>query len=534
MPNRSEANRLYEGEGKLLTNYGWVQNTSNLSTVRDTVELVSEDGMNHNALMRAIRNYRIEKGMSLYKWTWDARCRCKAICATGMVVLDRRIDGYILTDLGKELIKSKKSEEIQNGKRVLSDEEIEIFRKGVLTNSPVIRVLALLNESRKSGRGAMSKYDVGAELGFVGDIGFTHYDVEFVVASNKSFNDMEGDSDKWARTIISWLKQVDWVVDGEKINCSGRKLQSYTTKTDVDRVLQYTAKSTIKYIPIEMLCSDHHPFNRLIQRRRASILENLMEVPYMGKSELVNIISSQGIEIDEQQVDFDIINLQQAGISIFKEQSYYRLVDKITLDRPIVVEENENEIERINEIEKQIEEKVTIYNGSIPSRIVADLIRYGYDGRNSSTLFEMTVNSMFKFLGYESEHLGEGKGRVADVISKYRSHLYAKSYGIIIDTKAYEKYNFPAGDVRKMKEYISLHGEQLLEDKIPRHVFAFISMDFTNEESALTEIAKDTAVNGTSITVDTLLKLGEMVTKQEVNIADIYDLYNTNKRFALA
>lgn len=70
MPNTSEANRLYEGEGKLLTNYGWVQNTSNLSTVRDTVELVAEDGMNHNALMRAIRKQRIENGMSLNKWTW--------------------------------------------------------------------------------------------------------------------------------------------------------------------------------------------------------------------------------------------------------------------------------------------------------------------------------------------------------------------------------------------------------------------------------------------------------------------------------
>ena len=127
-----------------------------------------------------------------------------------------------------------------------------------------------------------------------------------------------------------------------------------------------------------------------------------------------------------------------------------------------------------------------------------------------------------------------GKGRVADVIAKYRSHLYAKSYGIIIDAKAYQKYNFPAGDLRKMKEYISLHGEYLLEEKIPRHVFAFISMDFTNEEAALSEVARDTAVNGTAITVDTLLKLGEMVTKQEVNIADIYDWYKTNKRFALA
>ena len=126
-------------------------------------------------------------------------------------------DTVIKTYLGKELIMSTKSERKRYGKRVLSDEEIEIFRKGLLTNPPVIRVLTLLNESRKNGRGAMTKYDVGAELGFVGDIGFTHYDAEFVVASNKSFNDMEGDSDKWARTIISWLKQVGWVVDGKEL-----------------------------------------------------------------------------------------------------------------------------------------------------------------------------------------------------------------------------------------------------------------------------------------------------------------------------
>jgi hypothetical protein len=31
----------YAGQGILMPNYGWVQNTSNLSTVRDTVELVS-------------------------------------------------------------------------------------------------------------------------------------------------------------------------------------------------------------------------------------------------------------------------------------------------------------------------------------------------------------------------------------------------------------------------------------------------------------------------------------------------------------
>ena len=55
-------NGAYSGVGKLMANYGWVQNTSNLSTVRDTVELVSKDGMNHNALMRAIFEHRTELG----------------------------------------------------------------------------------------------------------------------------------------------------------------------------------------------------------------------------------------------------------------------------------------------------------------------------------------------------------------------------------------------------------------------------------------------------------------------------------------
>ena len=77
-------NGAYSSVGKLMANYGWVQNTSNLSTVRDTVELVSKDGMNHNALMRAIFEHRTELGDIKKKWTWDARCRIKAICACGI------------------------------------------------------------------------------------------------------------------------------------------------------------------------------------------------------------------------------------------------------------------------------------------------------------------------------------------------------------------------------------------------------------------------------------------------------------------
>lgn len=194
----------YAGNGKLMKNYGWVQNTSNLSTVRDTVELVPEESINHNELMRRIYAYRTELGNIKKKWTWDARCRIKAICATGMVEIDRDCQGYHLTELGKQLCSAPKSTIMRRGNRELSNEEKELFRKGLLTNPPVIRVLTILNDSRKAAKGPMSKYDVGSQLGFVGDIGFTHFEAEFVARNGKSFNDAEGDADKWARTIISW------------------------------------------------------------------------------------------------------------------------------------------------------------------------------------------------------------------------------------------------------------------------------------------------------------------------------------------
>ena len=55
----------YTGPSKLMDNYGWVQNTSNLSTVRETVDLVPEEGIDHNTLMRSIYFARQEKGEDL-------------------------------------------------------------------------------------------------------------------------------------------------------------------------------------------------------------------------------------------------------------------------------------------------------------------------------------------------------------------------------------------------------------------------------------------------------------------------------------
>ena len=82
-----------------------------------------------------------------------------------------------------------------------------------------------------------------------------------------------------------------------------------------------------------------------------------------------------------------------------------------------------------------------------------------------------------------------------------------------------------------MKEYILLHGKELLQDMIPQHAFAFISMAFNSPDEHLNEIARDTGINGTAIDVFTLLELGSKVMKQELSIAKLYPKFSTNKQF---
>lgn len=519
----------YVGDGSLLPNYGWVQNTSNLSMVRDMVELLGNDPINHNEFMRRVYAYRIGLEPDLAKWTYDARCRARAIVATGMVHLDRAIQGYVITDLGKELVKAPKSNVIRKKNRILTDEEKEIFKRGILSNPPVIQVLTLLNESKRQGK-SLSKYDIGARLGYAGDRGFTHIEAEYVARIGASFNDKEGDADKWARTILSWLQQVGWVVPAEKVEYYGKSLQTYTTTGDVDNILRYDARSIEKYVPQEMLCSDKNPFSSIVQKRRFAILKALQNRNLTPIVDLTTRINQDGMTIDIETVKFELTSLSQAGFQISHDHDVYCMKDNLILD------EQKDAPQKIDAsspdaLEKTIEHYVVEYDDTIPARLVDSLIRYGSTGRDNCAEFEGAVTRFFTFMGYESTQLGQGNGRVADVIARYKDAMMAKSYGLIIDAKAYSKYNFNAPDVRKMKEYIQLHQQELMMEMIPKHAYAFVSMDFVPEENALNEISGDTAVNGTAIDVFTLLKLGAKTSKQEVRISDIYNSFTTNKRY---
>ena len=270
----------------------------------------------------------------------------------------------------------------------------------------------------------------------------------------------------------------------------------------------------------------------IVKNRRITILKVLKARPYIEADDLLAAVLELGADTDAETLSFDILNLQQAGIQIVKEGSLYRLIDKIKLDIPA---QGCSFVKRkVEGIERNIEHYVAVYADSLPPKLVDNLIRYGFDGTNSAALFEAAVERIFSLMGFNAQHLGQGYGRVADVIARYCGPVYAKSYGIIIDAKAYEKYTFPANDIRKMKEYICLHGQELMKDSIPNHAFAFVSMAFSEPDRHLEEIAHDTAVNGTAIDVFTLLELGSKVAKNELAISNLYPKFITNKLFSCA
>jgi hypothetical protein len=345
-----------------------------------------------------------------------------------------------------------------------------------------------------------------------------------------SFNDKEGDADKWARTILSWLSQVNWVYSDSQKSIAGRTLKLYKGKAEIENILRYNASRITRNVPCEMFCSDHHSFPKLIQKRRSLILQKLGTASTIN--DLIEYLTENKIQINETDVKFEIINLKKAGFRIDENAGYYKLKDRIDLDLPII-RNVENDAEDI--IGKKIEEFVVKYETTIPEKFVDHLIRFSSDNKKCNE-FESIVYEYFRFLGYETDYYGQGKGRVTDVIAKYRNpNFYSQSYAIIIDAKSTKRsYSFPVADKRKMKEYINTHGPSLLQEQIPKHAFSFVSSNFIQQlNQHLSEIARETHINGCAITVDELLKLGDKVKQQEISITNIYENYTNNSNFSV-
>ena len=465
---------------------------------------------------------------------WPADNFVRWAQALGFIKWDKATDSFSITDAGLALSKSKKK----------SSEEYEIYENAFLSYPPVSRILHLLVEASEDND-SLTKFEIGKNLGFIGEEGFTSisqslFVKEISLASKLEAREIkqnwEGDSDKYARMICSWLTQLKykWVDKTEKIikiNSGDKnfsyKLQAYTiTKKGFEIRKKALGISKFKKIPkivsFEMLSTKAQD-RTYLRTRRSYILSFISKSPHSALK-IKEELQKKGFNETDSTIQDDIRGLENIGLTIkFSKNLYYCSDNIIGLKIP-KLEVAETKKSDILELTEKCRSELV----KIPHDYLV-LIAMGFD-KKQSILYEIkTIELLAEQCKFSGLHLG-GANRPDGII-------YDKDYGVIIDTKSYESgFNVPAPERDKMKRYIdenqmrnSKHNKTKWWENFPKDMreflFLFVSGkfggNFKDQLKILSERTNDTL--GGVISSYALLKIADKVVAGNLNRQDFKD-----------
>lgn len=471
-------------------------------------------------------------------WTSDGYLRWAI--STGLVEYIVRTDTCKITDLGKKLVATKKD----------SAEEKEAFTQALLSYPPVYRVLEILSDHEPR-----TKFEIGSQLGFKGEMGFTSIPQETFVYDYCNANttqerkdikqNEEGDADKYARTIANWLIQMGWVEPQNKditetyfgstntMNLNAWKI----TRAGELAITKSKGNSRNPKIPkivkFEMLATKV-PNADYIRLRRAEILNSLKTDKTL--SSIKQYLHNLGIEETEDVIRDELENFKNIGISINLINNKYRLVDKlIGLEIPTtyttVIKTN------ITELKDKIRSYLHIISHDY--LILVDLAYSDADTKAKKNLdakeFEIkTAKLLTEELDFKGERLGDSNK--PDII------IWYNNCGTIIDNKSYKNgFNLDANCRGEMARYIEENQQRIpgiptnewwnnFDKKVTSFTFLFISSYFKgNFKKGLEYISMMRNVKGAGISVDNLLYLAEDIKSKKTAYADFFTLFNNDE-----
>jgi len=478
----------------------------------------------------------------LSDWASDSFLRWAHLC--GFVKYNGEDDTFEITNDGLDF---SRSEDGSNGEK-------KCLLNAILKYPPVSRILQLL-----SGGEHLSKFEIGSQLGFVGDEGFTSLPQNVLLTSlamtddlsekNKMRSDWDGSSDKYARQICKWLEKLELVRQVEKeykVNIGNKEYteklgQAYMITPDglkAYRRLQGVNKVTkvSKNVFWEMLCpkaTDRY----YIRNRRAYLIKFLSD--YNGAISLEKLqekLKEVKFEESIESIKDDIIGLQNIGLFIKESSNGYALNDDIqNLVIPLnSIGTGKSDTLRLKDFCRDMLKNI--------SHNYLNLIDLAYDPK-SNRQFEMeVVDLLVSECGYKGLHLGGG--RKPDGII-YTDTL-KENYGTIIDTKAYSKgYSLPISQADEMRRYVDENNKRDAKinpnkwwENFPkllnRFNFMFVSSEFNGQfEEKLSNIANTTGINGAAMNVVNLLLFAENIKSEFIGLEQAYDLMTKNSEIKL-
>lgn len=444
-------------------------------------------------------------------------------------------DTFEITESGLEFSNSEK------------EQRDELLENALLSYPPAVRILNLLEDGS-----VKTKFELGRNLGFVGEGGFTSLPQDILVMTlateddvkekNKLRTDTEGSSDKYARMIAKWLVKIGLLKQVVKTVTANIGTETYSENIGQSYIITAKGikalnkakgrskfKKISKNVSWEMLATKGIDRD-YIRTRRAYIIKILSESKNaLSLEEIRERLEVYAISELFTVVKDDIDGLANIGLNIILVNNKYYLDDEI----------NDFIIPRINnganeKSEITLEKDKLRENLDELSHEYLSLIDLSYDNKQNR-LFEMkVVELLIKECKYKGLHLG-GSRKPDGII--YTSDL-EKNYGVIIDTKAYSRgYDLPISQVDEMTRYVNENNQRdntrnpnqwwkNFSNDINEFFFTFIAGEFRgNIDEKLNRITIATNIKGAAIAIISLLKLANEIKAQRMNLENVKEVF---------
>lgn len=475
-----------------------------------------------------------------YQSDWPADSFLRWAISIGFLDYNRNTDSCSLSEIGMRYAVSDDE----------SDEEKEILAEAFLSYPPVCRIMLLLENNEP-----MTKFEIGGQLGFIGEAGFTSVPQRLILQGlsetadakerNKLLSDVEGTSDKYARTICSWLKQLGWVIQVKKdvIATIGDReykdtiAQSYQiTLKGLKAVKHIKGISKFKKVPKrvmwDMLATK--AIDRDYLRNRRTHIINALKSDYRSVEYLKRYLATKGIDEDCSTIKDDINSFSNIGLSVSNRQNEYKITDNIIgLGIPAKIQEKLIVKSDFAVVKDNIRKRLTFLDHKYLL-----LIDLGFDSDSNRDYEIQTAELLTSELNFKGTRLGDT--RKPDVC------VYYGNNGLIIDNKAYAKgYSLPMGQADEMVRYIeenklrqtSINPNQwwdIFDDSVKSFNYAFVSGEFTGGfKDRLKNIYKRTGVSGAAINTINLLLLAEELKSGRLEYPMCFSYFGNNEEIEM-
>lgn len=484
-------------------------------------------------LQAAIKGQRRE-----FIGNWPADNFLRWAHALGFIEYDNNTESFSITEFGLQYTKSNQR----------SPTEKEILSQAFLSYPPVMRVLNLLSDGSH-----LTKFEIGSQLGFVEEDGFTSLPQNILVIDlaqtesaedrRKMLADWDGTSDKYARMIAGWLEDMGWVKKEKKLVkvTLGNEAYEYAIPQSY-RITANGLKARRRGLGIniqkripknvfwEMLATKGKSRNYK-RTRRALILQEIAKKS-CSLPALQQLLANNGFNESETIIVSDLNGLEQIGLNVQQEQGEYFLQDTI---QNLTIPSLPTKKTVKDDVQKLVDQCREHLRHISHNYLV--LIELSFSGRKNgkSKLFEMKTIDLLNQCGFKGHHLG-GPNRPDGLI--FTQNL-TEDYGVIIDTKAYKDgFSIPITEQDKMRRYVNqnINRDERISPKwwedFPADVnsfkFLFVSSKFIREyESALHQISYLTHdTPGAAITSYNLLLLAEKIAKEEINLQNVGEKFS--------